>query len=978
MAAPPWCANGSYAPGELHRATTYDENHTEGKDHSTEEFTDKEGRTVLKRTYNEGEAHDTHYVYDDYGNLVYVVPPKATVTETGVSAVELSGLCYRYVYDHRNRLVEKELPGKGREQIVYNKLDLPILVQDAHLRERGLWLFTKYDALGRAAYTGFYEGGPDRAAVQALADAHGAQYEGSAPPVPLGGGEVPYGNAAFPTEVALLLTVNRYDAYGLAGAPGAPPANDLGTALLTGSALQGLATGTRVRVLGTDHWETTVTGYDAKRRPVYVRRANTYLDAVDTVHSKLDFLGRAQQVKSVHAKGGNDPIATLDTFTYDATGRLLEQQRDLGGHRETIVANTYDPMGLLVGKKVGGSGGRPLQDIELDYNIRGWLTGINAPDLDARGRGRLFRFGIHYDSGANYSDPLYNGNIASTEWSSRGRSTKRRFYRYGYDALNRLTSALDASGRFHVGAYGKPITYDRNGNILSMYRKGHTSDNPVDGLNSGYGNMDDLVYEYDGGNRLLSVSDRGDKGYGFVDGTNTGNDYDYDANGNMTLDRNKGITSIEYNHLNLPTKVTINGNGNNGTIDYIYLADGTKLEKLVTDTAEGSLTATEYCGGYVYEKIGSGPSRLQFFPQPEGYIEPKRDAQGNITGWEYVYQYLDHLGNVRLSYSDANGDGIASYSEIREENHYYPFGLKHKGYNSRVNGRDHKYGLTSKEEQDELDLRWIDFGVRNYDESLGRWFNIDPMTDKREWLSPYQYVQNSPMWRIDPDGAFDIYIDAVTGKELGRDGRVSDDIRIIDSADFSDIQDANNGSTISAEATKQLQNSSTLVTVDDAQIQDAVQNVNDTSRTIETQVNIVLDRDTGVVSAVQAPPGTDGNTNISYEARQDKNRVSYSTSGGNLLIGQVHGHNKLQQSNKVNEPGTSIKDANAANNSGANIYAVGAYNTPIGGAANIYKVTPGSPLAPQVNKVGETKGNIFNPGKTINIGRDALKDYIVR
>ncbi|WP_062061790.1 RHS repeat-associated core domain-containing protein [Aquimarina longa] len=48
-------------------------------------------------------------------------------------------------------------------------------------------------------------------------------------------------------------------------------------------------------------------------------------------------------------------------------------------------------------------------------------------------------------------------------------------------------------------------------------------------------------------------------------------------------------------------------------------------------------------------------------------------------------------------------------------------------------------------------------GARNYDEALGRWMNIDPMTDKREWLSPYQYVQNSPMLRIDPDGAFDIY-----------------------------------------------------------------------------------------------------------------------------------------------------------------------------------------------------------------------------
>jgi hypothetical protein len=43
-------------------------------------------------------------------------------------------------------------------------------------------------------------------------------------------------------------------------------------------------------------------------------------------------------------------------------------------------------------------------------------------------------------------------------------------------------------------------------------------------------------------------------------------------------------------------------------------------------------------------------------------------------------------------------------------NDYYPFGLKHKGYNNVVNGRHHKYGFGGKEEQDELGLEFMDFG----------------------------------------------------------------------------------------------------------------------------------------------------------------------------------------------------------------------------------------------------------------------------
>src|SRR5690606_29516055 len=72
---------GYYEANELYKTITKDENWTLGKAHTTEEFKDKQGRVILKRTYNSSSLkskHDTYYVYDNFGNLTYVLPPEAS------------------------------------------------------------------------------------------------------------------------------------------------------------------------------------------------------------------------------------------------------------------------------------------------------------------------------------------------------------------------------------------------------------------------------------------------------------------------------------------------------------------------------------------------------------------------------------------------------------------------------------------------------------------------------------------------------------------------------------------------------------------------------------------------------------------------------------------------------------------------------------------------------------------------------------
>ena len=223
---------------------------------------------------------------------------------------------------------------------------------------------------------------------------------------------------------------------------------------------------------------------------------------------------------------------------------------------------------------------------------------------------------------------------------------------YSYDDLNRITRADYATWRenskFNLGS----ISYDKNGNLQRLYRRGAIVDQPDVKNSSHYGTMDYLTYTYDG-NQLLNVRDTGDKNYGFKDGnipssTDDADDYDYDANGNMTIDNNKGISSITYNHLNLPTKVTINEKN----IDYIYDATGVKLEKRVNEYSEPFVT--QYAGNYIYKKnAGIGAQfELQFFNTSEGYATPNNSGE-----FDYIYQHKDHLGNVRLSYKENTNTG---------------------------------------------------------------------------------------------------------------------------------------------------------------------------------------------------------------------------------------------------------------------------------------------------------------------------------
>lgn len=759
-----------YANNQLYKTITKDENHTSGNNNTTQEFKDKEGKVVLKRTFNVNDAHDTYYIYDQFGNLTYVIPPAVSGT---IDQVKLDNMCYQYKYDYRNRLVEKKLPGKQWEYIVYDKLDRVVATGPAYnpygatTESNKGWMLTKYDGYNRPVYTGWYNtavaNSADRKSLQDtynIATLFSESKTTSANTI--NGISTRYSNLVSPSTF-ILLSVNYYDTYDYPNAPTPFPTSVESQSTATN--VKGMPTGSWVRILdvaGSTANELSYTLYDTKYRPVRSYTRN-YLGGYTQVDTKLDWAGKAAYTLTKHKRiSSSTELITKDMFEYSAQDKLVKHKHKINALPEQLLSyNTYDELGQLISKKVGGTdvtGANGFQKVDYTYNIRGWLTGINninnlAPSSNEND---LFAFKLSYNNPEN-GTALFNGNISEAFWRTDSDNVKRK-YKYRYDNLNRLLEAnySKPGSTSTTDNYLELLEYDKNGNITNLVRNGN---NDNDGTTTEH-RIDDLVYTYDTNNKnlLKKVYDLTTSPQGFKDGVNTNDDFSYDANGNMIIDNNKGITKIIYNHLNLPTKITF---GTNGTIEYIYNSVGQKVKKIVSEIRVGT-TVTDYLTGFQYKN-----NYLALFPHAEGYVNITIGKKGAITP-NYVFNYTDHLGNVRMSYTF---DAYLQILVILEENHYYPFGMKHTNYNndefvynedsaenvvltpvSPILGSNYNYKYNGKELQEELGLNMYDYGARNYDPALGRWMNMDKLAEGYEKFSPYVYAMNNPTYFVDPDG----------------------------------------------------------------------------------------------------------------------------------------------------------------------------------------------------------------------------------
>ncbi|MCW3787892.1 DUF6443 domain-containing protein [Plebeiibacterium sediminum] len=824
---------GYYGAYELYKTVSKDENWVSGNLHTTEEYKNKQGQVVLKRSYviDNGiiTPVETYYVYDDFGLLRYVIPPQAvknlytnvafnnevelvdqdqTLTGTSQSSTYLitkgssitlsnfsfaasSGssltisagagngdLIYAYKYDCRKRMIEKKIPGAAPVYMVYDNRDRLVATQDGEMREKGAWVFTKYDVLNRPIITGVLSNNlKTQYAMQAVIDDYYADNSNKYYETrdnSLSGTYCYTTSNSFP-EVGIdrWLSIAYYDTYGYKDSKAFSVAHNISNATNYNSQVSGMITGTCTKVLdGSEfsstqaQWLVSTIYYDDKGRTIQCL-TDLYPKNIaneEILSTNYDFVDKVIRTKQVQSFEGNTKIIE-EHFDYDHAGRLLAIYQSIDGAPDvTLAKNEYNELGELIRKYVGGTTEAGCaQVIDYSYNIRGWLTDINNIDTGISDKQKFamrlsyldIPYGLHT---VLEDDGQYNGNIAAIEWLTQENSSSnipsaKQGYGFDYDALNRLTNAkygmFAMLGKMYrnssLNNYSVNISgYDLNGNILGLSRKKGIE---VTTNNFEAFEIDNLTYKYIG-NQLLSVSDAAStsnkdkngklaKDYGFKDGASSSVEYQCDLNGNMIRDDNKGLTNVDYNYLNLPSKLT---GKDNKTISYIYNANGQKLAK----TADSK--TTYYAGNIIYEE-----ANIQYILNSEG----KYDLSSGSG--QYQFDIKDHLGNVRMV--------VNSSGTVLQQSSYYPFGMAYQ-----KGGNDNKYLYNGKELQEDAIggniLDWYDYGARFYDPSLARWSAVDPLSESYYNDSPYHFSGNNPIKFVDSNGMnYDEWnLDVETGK----------------------------------------------------------------------------------------------------------------------------------------------------------------------------------------------------------------------
>lgn len=698
--------NAPYSAKELYVTVTKDENWAGGSGtfasrlNTAEEYTDKQGRVVLKRTFNvntvgttsTNEMLSTYYVYDDFGNLCYVLPPALMPDrEVAITPTELAKYAYQYRYDMRQRLSQKKMPGSNYwQKMIYNAMDQVVIHQDGNKAADGAIynIFYKYDALGRLVMKGTQKNG-DLAWWDAQHAANGQAYPNhwEAPSTASGNVEG-YTNRSMPVlptatpTLYEVMEVNYYDRYtGIPSLPNNESAN-------YSAQVQGLLTAKKTKVIGANNvylW--TVYYYDALGRIAKEwsqhYKGGTVSGNTNTVEYSYNFVGQPTQMLQKLVTANALALTVITKYSYDHRGRLIDTKKqvknaaDATGPEVLVARNEYNEIGQLKKKNLHAkSDGSYAETITHSYNTRGWGTILSA---------QLFSEKVFYDDSFY---PQFNGNIGAQDWWRNGTYTGN--YTYGYDNLNRVTSGTMPSGRKEL------LEYDMMGNIKGLTRDAGAK----------------WVYAYDG-NKLSTIK--------FGTTTYT---YTHDpASGNMTRD-GRNANTITYNYLNLPQTVA-------GTraVTYTYSGSGEKLRAVNAGIARDYVKGTEWTA-----------QGLDLVQMEEGRITK------NGTAFNYEYILKDHLGNARAGFR-VNSSGTVEANLLRD---YYPFGMEHADATSVTPSPKNNYLYNGKELQEGLGQ--YDYGARFYDPVIGRWGTVDPLAESYHSYSPYNYALNDPIGKLDPNG----------------------------------------------------------------------------------------------------------------------------------------------------------------------------------------------------------------------------------
>jgi RHS repeat-associated protein len=700
----------------------------------------------------------TYFVYDDFGLVRFQIQPMG-VQYLAANAWSFSGTTgatvlaqqvFEYFFDAKGRTVWKKAPGASPLNMLYDNRDRLVYTQDGDQAALTTpqWVASLYDALDRpllktllnttepsSGLTADLVNAPATTTISVTntANTGGTSVTlnlslcpGSINSTNLNSGTSTtvlsylfYDNYSFPNVVSFNTAYTNLNAYSTSDPNVIPIATSLRT--------QGMLTGDMVRVLGTNQFLASTSYFDEKGRRIQELGANIR-SGVDINTMQYRFDGRLLSTCNSHTNlsAGYNAFITLTKFIFDNIGRVTSVQKQLGSNAmKTAYGYDYDDVGRVKTKHMDpnynnpNSGQPDLESLIYTYNIHDQLIGINKDYAtknasDYNKWGHFFGEYYGYDNKDNaFAKAELDGQITGTIWNTQGDDNQRR-YDFTYDNANRLTYAIyletptPNSGWNHTnmdfrqtGTNGG-IGYDLNGNIQNMLTYGVVPGNasPI--------TVDRLTYTYNSySNQLQSVTDymnspslNGQFG-DFKDGSNGSSpDYVFDNNGNLVIDLNKNIQSlnngaagtngIHYNYMNKPDEIRMVGQG---TIEIVYSASGEKLQRVFIPETGGASTVTTYIGAYIYQETsttittstvapysGTNP-QLAYILFEQGRIRVMTPANtndtydalsenGNITlpaapsgggtsgAWDYFI--TDHLGNTRMILTEETHSGFST------------------------------------------------------------------------------------------------------------------------------------------------------------------------------------------------------------------------------------------------------------------------------------------------------------------------------
>ena len=681
------------------------------------EFSDRLGNLICKRVLSSSNSttiEETYYQYDDKNRLIKIIPDGAD----GSSSNSTPDLVFSYLYHGDDQIYKKKIPGSDEITFLYNDRGLLAIQQDGNNLSNGEYLATNYDTYGRVSETGLVVTS-SLPANESFSDVNISSTE--------------------------LLTSNTYASHNL---------------------IQ-----TQKRILNSADFITENYTYDFCNR-LKKTESNTHLDLSNSTSYVVEnFYNQSSDIKEVKTtltlSGTSYTLG--ERYFYNNVGGLAKYYvNDVDFNSNNYFQKThleYNERGEVTEKWLSS----PIwQKINYSYTDWGALKTINTPNLSREMDEKrlidgiclyapvsgpvdlhdLFYLELFYDDdfdtdgdGLKDNVVLEDGSISAVKWQLRGR--REHAYLFDYNEKYELTTAdfyeqndYSVDNNFtKTDLFTTSYSYGDRGLINTINRSGVNMydyiDPPIPDP-AYYTTQANLLLTYHNDSNQLKESNYGTPS---MDNTILGFDnVSYDNNGNMV--DHPIYDNITYNHLDL---IESYDSGSQSEYDATYDAGGGLLSESVYD----------FIGPFEFKNNSLYKTNIR-----DGFIDDLGD---------YNFYIKDHLGNVRVVFSDADGDDeIQSIQDVVAEYHYYPFGLRLNGPWLGPNGNNeirYQYnsmdfhesdGYTQHADVNNIGLNHTTF--RSLDPVLGMWLQIDPKAEIVSRLSPYNSMANNPVSYSDPEG----------------------------------------------------------------------------------------------------------------------------------------------------------------------------------------------------------------------------------